>query len=175
MNLSNIFSIDVEDWFHILDTADAPSVDEWAGGESRVRANTHVLLDELDWPMFSASTAYLNDTAHTPFADIISGPVNSLYKLMRENNRCMHRDYQNLGVNGARSSSMAHGLISTIARDATSDYPIWGLFELIGNDVCSGHPGTSHMTTPEEFYANNMESFGYLDIVLPTGSRIITM
>ena len=133
----------------------------------------YVLLDELDWPMLSATSAYYNNTDKWKF--IIDGPVQSLYQYMYENNKCIHRDYQNLGVNGARSSSMAHQLIQTIARDNKIDHPIWGLWELIGNDVCNGHPGTSHMTTPDEFYANNMESFTYLDSVLPNGSRILTM
>eukprot|EP01084_Bolivina_argentea_P110558 197377_1 len=133
----------------------------------------YVLLDELDWPMLSATSAFYNNTERWKY--IIDGPVQSLYEYMYENNKCIHRDYQNLGVNGARSSSMAHELIQTIARNAKFDHPIWGLFELIGNDVCSGHPGTSHMTTPTQFYTNNMESFTYLDSVLPNGSRILTM
>ena len=133
----------------------------------------YVLLDELDWPMLSATSAYYNSTEKWKY--IIDGPVQSLYEYMYENNKCIHRDYQNLGVNGARSSSMANGLIETISRNNKMDHPIWGLWELIGNDVCSGHPGTSHMTTPDEFYANNMKSFNYLDSVLPNGSRILTM
>ncbi len=31
---------------------------------------------------------------------IIEGPVHSIYTFMKERNRCNHRDYQNLGVNG---------------------------------------------------------------------------
>ena len=46
---------------------------------------------------------------------------------------------------------------------------------LAGNDVCNGHPGTSHMTTPSEFYQNNLKSFEYLDANLPYGSRILSM
>lgn len=43
----NVFSIDLEDWFHLLDTASAPPIGEWVRMESRVVRNTHVLLDLL--------------------------------------------------------------------------------------------------------------------------------
>jgi polysaccharide deacetylase family protein (PEP-CTERM system associated) len=44
----NVFSIDLEDWFHLLDTSAAPSRREWAALESRVERNAHALLTELD-------------------------------------------------------------------------------------------------------------------------------
>ncbi len=40
-----IFSIDVEDWFHILDTPAAPQIDQWAAMPSRVERNFLRLLD----------------------------------------------------------------------------------------------------------------------------------
>jgi polysaccharide deacetylase family protein (PEP-CTERM system associated) len=44
----NIFSVDVEDWFHILNLDGGPGPDEWAGLESRV-VNAHGrLLDAFD-------------------------------------------------------------------------------------------------------------------------------
>lgn len=42
------FSIDVEDWFHILDCAGAPDPGSWRQLESRVEAATQQLLDLLD-------------------------------------------------------------------------------------------------------------------------------
>ncbi len=45
---ANLFSIDVEDWFHILDTSTAPSRDEWLRMESRLATNTEALLALLD-------------------------------------------------------------------------------------------------------------------------------
>jgi polysaccharide deacetylase family protein (PEP-CTERM system associated) len=45
--MHNILSVDVEDWFHILDLRDAPDVDAWSRLESRVEANFNNLLDEL--------------------------------------------------------------------------------------------------------------------------------
>jgi len=47
MSQQCIFSIDVEDWFHILDVSDAPDMDGWARLPSRVEANFEHLLDLL--------------------------------------------------------------------------------------------------------------------------------
>jgi len=94
---------------------------------------------------------------------------------MKNRNRCNHRDYQNLGVNGARSGSMADSLVMTIRRNPQNDRPLMILFELIGNDVCNGHPGMGDMSTPAEFYQNNLRSFRWLDANMPYGTRIITM
>jgi len=67
----------------------------------------------------------------------ISGPVDSLYLRLSEMNRCIHRDYQSIAVNGARSSNMEdtmHGL----ARNQAMDYPMIVVLALVGNDVCNG-------------------------------------
>lgn len=42
------FSIDVEDWFHIIDCDGAPSTDNWSLQEDRVVASTGRFLDLLD-------------------------------------------------------------------------------------------------------------------------------
>lgn len=39
-----IFSVDVEDWFHILDAKSTPSIEEWHQYESRVERNFYSLL-----------------------------------------------------------------------------------------------------------------------------------
>ncbi|MEZ5357815.1 MAG: polysaccharide deacetylase family protein [Candidatus Zixiibacteriota bacterium] len=43
-----VFTVDVEDWFHILDTPAAPSVEAWESLPSIVEKNTHRLLDVFD-------------------------------------------------------------------------------------------------------------------------------
>ena len=48
MALPNVFSVDLEDWFHVLDSPGVPPLSEWASCESRVRANAQVMLDEFD-------------------------------------------------------------------------------------------------------------------------------
>jgi polysaccharide deacetylase family protein (PEP-CTERM system associated) len=40
-----VFSVDVEDWFHILDVAAAPPISSWPGLPSRVEGNFRRLLD----------------------------------------------------------------------------------------------------------------------------------
>jgi polysaccharide deacetylase family protein (PEP-CTERM system associated) len=45
--MPNVFSVDVEDWFHLLYDSKAGEIERWAGLESRVRQNTQILLDEL--------------------------------------------------------------------------------------------------------------------------------
>ena len=42
---NSIFSVDVEDWFHILDVPSAPAISEWSGLPSRVERNFNKLLD----------------------------------------------------------------------------------------------------------------------------------
>lgn len=42
---TSIFSVDVEDWFHILDVPGAPALPEWSGLPSRVERNFSKLLD----------------------------------------------------------------------------------------------------------------------------------
>jgi polysaccharide deacetylase family protein (PEP-CTERM system associated) len=43
-----IFSVDVEDWFHILDVPATPPLADWSGLPSRVERNFHHLLDLFD-------------------------------------------------------------------------------------------------------------------------------
>ena len=42
---TSIFSVDVEDWFHILDDPSVPAIHQWAGLPSRVERNFTKLLD----------------------------------------------------------------------------------------------------------------------------------
>jgi polysaccharide deacetylase family protein (PEP-CTERM system associated) len=44
----NAFSIDVEEWFHILDLENAPSPGRWSELEARIERNTERLLGVLD-------------------------------------------------------------------------------------------------------------------------------
>eukprot|EP00466_Bigelowiella_natans_P007144 jgi/Bigna1/83711/fgenesh1_pg.113_\ len=53
------------------------------------------------------------------------------------------------------------------------DHPALVLFSLIGNDVCNGHPGTTHMTPPEKFLTSVKESLAELDKILPNGSFVV--
>ena len=46
--MKNILSVDVEDWFHILELNSTPDVEEWLRLESRVEKNFHIMLDLFD-------------------------------------------------------------------------------------------------------------------------------
>ena len=129
-----------------------------------------ILENELDWPMLSSTTAYVNST----WKDI-SGPVDSSYLRLRSINRCNHRDYQNIAVNGARSSAMADNIVKSFARHGSKDNPVFLALALIGNDVCNGHHDMSHMTTPEEFYANNLKTLQYVDSIVAPGSVVLAI
>jgi len=125
--------------------------------------------NEFDWPQMSAVTGYtVTDWVGTP-----GPPLTSYYSLSREQNLCIHRDFQNIGVNGARSSSMKDQIMYTLHRDQNTDYPMYLIYALIGNDVCNPHFGVEHMTTPQEFYSNVVDALQYLDTVLPMGSHVM--
>lgn len=119
--------------------------------------------DELDQPACAWGTGF-RSSSQCPWMPEQS--FASLAERLRGRNRCNHRDFQNIGVNGARSS---HGqaLIGSAARNQSLDHPALVIFSLIGNDVCSGHPGTSHMTPPAEFKQNVLNALSALDGKLP--------
>jgi polysaccharide deacetylase family protein (PEP-CTERM system associated) len=55
----NIISIDVEDWFHILDSPAVPHIEQWDALESRVANNLERLLDLLDRTQVKATLFWL--------------------------------------------------------------------------------------------------------------------
>lgn len=129
-----------------------------------------ILENEFDWPMLSSETGFTNSTW-----DVISGPVDSSYLRLRDINLCNHRDYQNLGVNGARASAMGDNIVHGFARQASEDNPVLLTYALVGNDVCNRHHDAEHMTTPEEFYASSLKTFRYVDERVPPGSVLFTV
>jgi polysaccharide deacetylase family protein (PEP-CTERM system associated) len=46
--MNNILSVDVEDWFHILELDSTPDLNQWEHMESAVDKNFRILLDEFD-------------------------------------------------------------------------------------------------------------------------------
>lgn len=94
---------------------------------------------------------------------------------LRELNHCNHRDYQNIAVNGARAGAMADEIVKTFARRGSDDNPVFLMLALIGNDVCNGHPGTDHMTKPQDFYTHTLQTLNYVDQHVAPGSIVIGM
>ena len=127
-------------------------------------------MNELDWPELSMTTGHYNSSK---WGRVISGPMDSIYQRFFDANRCNHRDFQNNAVNGARASAMADGIVQTLARRQNTDAPVMLTLELVGNDVCSGHPGLGHMTPPQEFHDKELETLRYIDAHVPNGSRVI--
>jgi len=120
---------------------------------------------EVDWPQLGGYTGFMPSMPNSP--------VNSIYKFMYQRNRCNHRDYQNVAVNGCRSGSLASNVIKSLARSNATDSPALVFFELVGNDVCSGHHSLDTMTTPAEFLQNVLDSLHFLDDHLPKGSHVV--
>ncbi|EFC43184.1 predicted protein [Naegleria gruberi] len=126
-----------------------------------------IITNEADWPMLSWGTGFLNDT----FSDLTPGLSSSIYKHMRNHNRCMHRDYATIAVNGARTGAMKD-ISLTYKRDQKNDQPVLAFYALVGNDVCA--PSHSlDFTTPEEFEANVLVTLNYLEQTLPAGSSVV--
>lgn len=134
-------------------------------------------MNELDVPMCSWGTGHV-ELEKCPYQHPVPGadPVSatSIYTLLRERNRCNANDFQNIGVNGARITS-SMGLVDSLARNPSTDHQLLVYLALIGNDVCNGHPGYDHMTTPESFYEHAMESLTALDSIVPKGSHVVAV
>jgi acyloxyacyl hydrolase len=123
-----------------------------------------MIEDEMDWPQKSAYTGFAPSTA--------AAPVHSVYELLRERNLCIHRDFQNMGVNGARSGACNSTIVNHFSR-SPSDHPALVVLSLIGNDVCNGHHALSHMTSAEAFRNATLGTLAQLDAKLPAGSHVL--
>lgn len=68
--MKNILSVDVEDWFHILEVSSTPNIKEWEGYESRVKRNFYTLLDLFDETHTKATCFFLGWVAER-FPEIV--------------------------------------------------------------------------------------------------------
>lgn len=130
-----------------------------------------VLTNEADYPMCSWATGHTNDTAQCPESKL---PMTSIYLKLRERNLCNHRDFQNIGVNGASTKNMQppNGVIVSMHNRNVTDQPSLMFYALIGNDVCNRRHNFDSMTTPAEFEANTLNSLRYLDERVAPGSHL---
>lgn len=129
-----------------------------------------VLTNEFDWPMMSAFTGYYNKSQ---WPQVIAGPIDSIYKHVVERNLCNHRDYQNIGKNGADSFTMNDVLVEALARNNSTDKPALVFYSIVGNDVCKSDPNGGNMTTVEQMRTNAFKTLATLDKVLPNGSHVV--
>jgi polysaccharide deacetylase family protein (PEP-CTERM system associated) len=72
--IPNIFSVDVEEWFHILEIDDLPAVETWEGLETRVDRNFRVLLDECDAAAITMTCFFLGWVAER-YPDLVREAV----------------------------------------------------------------------------------------------------
>ena len=128
--------------------------------------------NELDFPMLSWSTG------HSPvsnYAPDVEGPLDSVYMRLRDNNLCNNNDYQNIGVNGADSSSLRDNLSKILMRDKRlsplPQKPLLLFMAMIGNDVCSSR--TKARNTPDQYHDNVMATVLDLDANVPAGTKMV--
>lgn len=123
------------------------------------------LTDELNWPQLSGVTGFLDSTSGIE--------EKSIYYRLRKRNHCNHRDYQSISKNGASSRNLKN-FIESLSRNQALDHPAIVIYAMIGNDVCNGRADTiPGMTTPEQMYANVMQTLKHLNSHLPNGSHVI--
>ena len=128
-----------------------------------------LVANSADYPQLSWATGHQNTSKYAP---LVEGPMMSVYSLLREHNACNHRDYQNIGVNGADSRDLP-AWVDILARNRNTDKPILAFFAMVGNDVCGRQKSIDAMTTPEEYYASVLEAVRRADAKLPKGSHVV--
>ncbi len=77
-----------------------------------------------------------------------------------------------MAIDGARTPSMIKN-VHDIARNPQTDFPALFILSLVGNDVCTPHNGSDHMTTPTEFRANVMNILATVNNSLAPGSDVV--
>ena len=144
-----------------------------AGALSNLTQVLDLAANEADWPECAWVTGFRGAGA-CPTATSLAANFTSIYAASRAQNLCNHRNFINVGVNGARVGSMAPpgGIIESFTPDPARDAPYLVVFALIGNDVCNGHPGADSMTTVDDFQASVLASLDYLHSTLPRGSHV---
>ena len=105
----------------------------------------------------------------------VEGPLDSVYLRLRDNNLCNNNDYQNIGVNGADSSSLKSDLSKILSRDKRlsplPQKPLLLFMAMIGNDVCSSR--TAPRNTPQQYHDNILQVVNDLDANVPAGTKMV--
>ena len=143
----------------------------WQAGDLLNWETTLEAEDELDRPDCSWGTGF-KTAEECPYN--FGFPVASLYQRVRARNQCNHRDYQNMGVNGMRMTAIMN-VVNSTSRFTALDHPALVMLAVIGNDVCSGHPGDDHFTPVDEFEAHARQALAVLDTKLAPGSFVAAL
>ncbi len=78
--MSCIFSVDVEDWFHILDLPSTPSIDRWNSLESHVEKDFFVLLDMMQKADVTSTCFFLGWVAER-FPDLVKAAAEAGHEI----------------------------------------------------------------------------------------------
>jgi len=91
---------------------------------------------------------------------------------MRERNRCMHRQYQNVGHNGGAIRHFHQIQIPGVTL-TRNDKPYIGFANFMGNDVCKKN--LNQMLTISEHKENLLKSLNDLNKISPPNSKLLIM
>ncbi|KAJ3436687.1 acyloxyacyl hydrolase [Anaeramoeba flamelloides] len=132
------------------------------------RTGIRLLEMEVDFPHKSYGTGF-----DTSYDEICPGNVNSIYLEMRKRNRCNHRNYQNIAVNGMESYHISDLLRTSITKSQElANYPTITFLEIIGNDICAARE-VKDFVTEKQFRANLIPFLDELDKTVAPGSKLI--
>ncbi|KAJ3425942.1 acyloxyacyl hydrolase [Anaeramoeba flamelloides] len=125
---------------------------------------------EGDWPQKSWATGF----DLTP-NDMCEGDVNSIYLKMLERNQCNHRNYVNIAVNGMSSAGVYDLLKSSLIESIQKEsYPVFGILQLFGDDICIAD-NITQLPTPQQFRENMVKALHKLDSLVAPGSVFFLM
>ncbi|EAN87831.1 putative GPI inositol deacylase precursor [Trypanosoma cruzi] len=128
-----------------------------------------IIANDFDWPMLSGITGFANVSDYRPNR---GGFMKSVYSELLKRNKCNHRDYQNIGVNGALVRELS-GMLDFVARNRTTSVkPALIFFSMIGNDVCSPPP---RATTPQQYYRGLTKALEKAETIFPAGSHVLVV
>ena len=118
------------------------------------------LLDEIDRPQLSWDSGFMSS---------IRGE--SVYLKMLANNRCNHRQFSNLGHNGAQMKDLSEQV--SLLKSSSHSLPFLAFVAYIGNDVCQD--SLDMMTTPETYRQQLLQGLQELDAIAPPNSKVVLM
>lgn len=118
------------------------------------------VVDEMDNPQLSYITGWETSQAV------------SLYSHIRSRNLCNHRQYANVGWNGAEMENLVQQ-VELLQLSAGPSKPLLATVAYIGNDVCADT--LEEMTTVVEYEAQLLAGLRLLDSVAAPNSKVLLL
>lgn len=104
------------------------------------------LVNELDWPSKSYASGWDSNIQDK-----------SLYLQMRNVNKCVHRQFQNVAHNGAEMKNFVEQLGEAHFDNTGAMKPVFVSAAYIGNDVCKDT--LAEMTNTDGLFCHNVLTF----------------